>query len=57
MDLRPASSTRGSIRDAIQRLCGQPRSIKYIPHRVTGIAENELADAWQVYDVQRYARH
>ncbi len=25
--------------------------------KVTGIAENELADAWQVYDVQLYARH
>jgi uncharacterized protein (DUF427 family) len=23
--------------------------------KVTGIVENELADAWQVYDVQRYA--
>ena len=23
--------------------------------KVTGIAENELADAWQIYDVQRYA--
>jgi uncharacterized protein (DUF427 family) len=25
--------------------------------KVTGIAENELAEAWQIYDVQRYARH
>ena len=25
--------------------------------KVTGIAESELAEAWQVYDVQRYASH
>ena len=25
--------------------------------KVTGIAEDDLAEAWQVYDVQRYARH
>ena len=25
--------------------------------KVTGIAENKLAEAWQVYDVQRYAGH
>ena len=25
--------------------------------KVTGIAEHDLAEAWQIYDVQRYARH
>ena len=25
--------------------------------KATGIAESELAEAWQVYDVQRYASH
>ncbi len=25
--------------------------------KVTGIAEGDLADAWQIYDVQRYASH
>ncbi len=24
--------------------------------KITGIAENDLAEAWQIYDVQRYAR-